>query len=51
MPDVMRMFAGMPVWRAITAKRDAALLARAQMDPRWADLHAFLAFATLRLLD
>jgi len=33
MPGVMRMFAGVTVGRAITAKRDAALLARAQMDP------------------
>jgi hypothetical protein len=33
MPGCMRMFAGVTVWRAVTAERDAALLAGAQMHP------------------
>src|SRR5260370_30930464 len=46
-----RVFAGVPVRRAITTKCDAALLTRAQMYPLRADLHAFSAFAVLRLLN
>src|SRR6266702_2702069 len=45
------MFAGMPIWRAITAERDATGLARAQMNPVAAALHALCAFGALRLLD
>jgi hypothetical protein len=40
----------MPIWGAIAAKRYAACLAGAQMDPRGTNLHAFLAFTALRLL-
>jgi hypothetical protein len=47
----MRVFAGVLVWRTIATKRDATLLAGAQMDPFVADLHAFFAFASLRLFD
>jgi hypothetical protein len=47
----MRVFAGVTVWRAITAERYAAGLAGAQMDPGRSNLHAFLAFAALRLFD
>ena len=45
------MFGGMSIWRAVATERDAARLARPQMNPIAADLHAFLAFAALRLLD
>ena len=51
MPAGVRVFAGVPVRRAVATKRDAACLARAQVDPARADLHTFLAFAALRLLD
>ena len=44
------VFAGMLVRRAVAAKRDATRLARAQMNPACADLHALGAFANLRLL-
>jgi hypothetical protein len=47
----MSVFAGVPIRRAIAAKRHAARLAGAQMDPGTADFHAFLTFATLWLLD
>ena len=46
-----RMFARVLVRRAVAAQRHATCLARAQMDPARADLHTFLAFAALRLLD
>jgi hypothetical protein len=46
-----RVFGRVPVRRAITTKCDAALLTRAQMYPLRADLHAFSAFAVLRLLN
>jgi hypothetical protein len=51
MPAGVRVFAGMPVRRAVAAERDATRLARAQMDPGRTDLHAFFAFTALRLLD
>jgi hypothetical protein len=51
MPGSMRMFAGMTVWRTITAERDAALLARAQVNPIVADLYALRAFTLLRLFN
>ena len=35
----------------VAAQRDATLLARTQMDPGPADLHALFAFRTLRMLD
>ena len=47
----VRMFAGVPVRRAVAAERDATCLARPQMNPEAADLYAFRAFAALRLLD
>ena len=51
MPAGVRVFARVLVRRAVTAKRDATCLARAQVDPARADLDTFLAFAALRLLD
>ena len=45
------VLAGVPVRRAVAAKRDAALLAGAQMNPFVADLHALRAFAALRIFD
>jgi hypothetical protein len=47
----VRVLAGMPIWRAITAKCDAALLARAQMDPGRTNFHALFAFAAVRLFN
>src|SRR5437773_12444611 len=47
----VRMFAGMPIWRAVATERDATRLARAQMHPVTANLHALFAFGALRLLD
>jgi hypothetical protein len=47
----MRVLAGMFVRRTVTAPRSAALLARPQMDPVAADLHAILALASLGVLD
>jgi hypothetical protein len=49
MPAGIRMFAGVPIWGAVAAERDAALLARAKMDPMVADFHALFAFLTLRM--
>ena len=51
MPALVRVFAGVTVRRAVAAERDAAFLARSQMHPVCAGLHAFLAFAALRLFD
>ena len=51
MPACVRMFGGVPIRRAIAAERYAACLTRAQMYPGRTDLHAFFAFATMRLLD
>src|SRR5438094_3978375 len=51
MPAGVRMFAGMPVRRAVAAKRHATSLARPQMHPVAPDLHTLFAFAPLRLLD
>jgi hypothetical protein len=47
----VRMFAGVLIWRAVAAQRDSTCLARPQMNPVAADLYAFFAFATMRLLD
>jgi hypothetical protein len=47
----VRVFTGMAIRRAITTKCHAALLARAQVNPLRADLHAFSAFAALRRFD
>jgi len=49
MPGGVRVFAGVPIWRAVAAERYAALLARAKMDPMVADFHALFAFLTLRM--
>src|SRR5205823_4438242 len=43
----VRVFAGVPIWRAVTAERDATRLARSQMNPVCTDLYAFFAFAAL----
>jgi hypothetical protein len=51
MPGCVRVFAGVTVWRAVTAERYTARLAGAQMNPLRADLHTFLAFAALRLFN
>jgi hypothetical protein len=47
----VRVFTRMPVRRTIAAERHAACLARSQMNPARAGLHAFLAFAALWLFD
>jgi hypothetical protein len=47
----MRVFAGVLIRRAVAAQRDSTRLARPQMNPGAADLYAFFAFATMRLLD
>jgi hypothetical protein len=50
MPTCVGMFGGVSIWRAIATECDAACLARAQMHPVAADLHALFAFTSLRLL-
>ena len=47
----VRVFAGVLIRRAVAAQRDSTRLACPQMHPVGTDLHAFLAFATMRLLD
>ena len=47
----VRVFAGVLIRRAVAAQRDSTRLARPQMHPIGTDLHAFFAFATMRLLD
>ena len=47
----VRVFAGVLIRRAVAAQRDSTRLARPQMHPVGTDLHAFFAFATMRLLD
>jgi hypothetical protein len=47
----VRVFAGVLIRRAVAAQRDSTCLARPQMNPVAADLYAFFAFATMRLLD
>lgn len=49
MPAGVRVFAGVPIWRAVAAERDAACLTCAKMDPVIADFHALFAFVTLRM--
>ena len=51
MPARVRVFARMPVWRAVATERDSTCLTGPQMNPVGAYLHAFFAFGTLRLLD
>jgi hypothetical protein len=45
------VFGGVAIRRTITAQRDSACLARPQMNPVAADLHAFFALAALWLFD
>jgi len=45
------MFAGVLIWRAVAAQRDSTRLARSQMNPVATNLHAFFAFAPVRLID
>jgi hypothetical protein len=45
------VFGGVAIRRTIAAQRDSACLARPQMNPIAADLHAFFAFAALWLFD
>ena len=47
----VRVFAGVLIRRAVAAQRDSTCLARPQVNPVAADLYAFFAFATMRLLD
>jgi hypothetical protein len=47
----MRMFAGVPIGRAVAAKGDSACLACPQMYPIGADLYALFTFTALRLLN
>ena len=47
----MCVFAGVLIWRAVAAQRDSTRLARPEMHPIGTNLHAFFAFATMRLLD
>ena len=47
----MCVFAGVLIWRAVAAQSDSTRLARPEMHPIRTDLHAFFAFATMRLLD
>ena len=47
----VRVFAGVPVRRAVAAKRGSTCLADAQMNPICAHLYAFFAFTALRLFD
>jgi len=51
MPARVRVFARMPVWRAVATERDSTCLAGPQMNPVRADLDAFFAFKALRLFD
>jgi hypothetical protein len=46
-----RVFAGVLIGRAVAAQRNSARLARPEMHPKGADLHAFFAFGPVRLLD
>ena len=47
----MRVLGRVPIRRAVAAQRHAALLARAQMHPRGADLHALGALQTRWMFD
>ena len=47
----VRVFAGVLIRRAVAAQRNATGLARPEMYPVGTNLHAFFAFATMRLLD
>ena len=47
----VRVFAGVAIRRTVATKSHAAFLAGPQVDPIAADLHALLAFKTVRPLD
>jgi len=47
----VRVFAGVLIRRAVAAQRDSTRLARSQVNPVAANLHAFFAFASMRLFD
>jgi hypothetical protein len=47
----VRVFAGVLIRRAVAAQRDSTRLARPQVNPVAANLHAFFAFTPMRLLD
>src|SRR5262249_52977355 len=51
MPARVSVLRGVPVRRAVAAQRDAARLARAQMNPLVFELRAVLALVLLRSLD
>ncbi len=51
MPGGVRVFAGVLVWRAVTAERDTTCLAGPQMNPVCADLHAFFTLAARSVFD
>jgi len=51
MPARVRVFAGVTIRRAVATERDATRLARAQVNPARANLHAFFAFTALRMFD
>ena len=50
MPGGARVFAGVPIGRAVATQSYAALLTGAQMDPLRSDLDTLRAFANFRLL-
>jgi len=47
----VRVFAGVLIRGAVAAQRDSTRLARSEMHPIGTNLHAFFAFAPVRLLD
>ena len=51
MPGGVRVFAGVPIWRAVTAERDTTCLAGPQMNPVCANLHAFFTLAARSVFD
>jgi len=51
MPTRARVLGRVPIGRVVAAQRRAALLARPQVDPLSADLHALIALMALRMLD
>ena len=51
MPSTVRVFAGVLVWRAVAAERDAAFLAGSQVDPLRPDLYTLIALAAFCAFD
>jgi hypothetical protein len=51
MPALVRVLGGVMIWRGVATEGDAACLTSPQMNPVVANLHAFFAFAALRLFD